>query len=306
VNDVNKNSKIYVSGHRGLVGSALMRKLQADGYINAVTRTHAELDLTRQADVDYFFAQEKPEYVFHLAANVGGLQKMLDIPADMLYENATIGINILNAAHKYRVAKLIGVSSCWVYSTEMPMPLKPEYIGACKLPRSNEPYGLAKILQTKLCEYYHEQFGDKFISVLPCSVYGSPNMGDRQFVPATIKKFAEAADSVTVWGDGTPTREFIHVDDLADALVFVMEKYDSATPLNIGTGQEISIAQVVELVRQISGFQGEVVYDTSKPKGVQRLFMDCAPLFELGWKPKIALAEGLRMEYERYKNKLNS
>ena len=297
---MNQNAKIYVAGHGGLVGTLLMQKLQACGYKNLIFRTHHELDLTDQEAVNYFFAEEKPQYVFLVAAKTGGVQVRLDEPVEMLSDNALITLNVIQAAHRYGAEKLLYISSGLVYPSEAEQPLKVNSIGQGNLGEANEPYALPKILGIRLCQYIKKQYHKNFISCIPCNTYGAVKPGDTQFIPATIMKFAKNPNEVVVWGDGTPTREFLHGEDLADALVFLMENYDGDDPINIGTNEERSISEVVEMLRRISGYRGKIQYDTEKPNGAKRLFMDSTPLMKLGWHPRIPLEEGLRMEYERY------
>lgn len=296
-----KNSKIYVAGHNGLVGTQLMQKLRNLEYTNIIVREQSELDLTCQVDVERFFEQERPEYVFLLAAKTGGVQVRLNMPFEMMYDNAVITLNVLQAAFKYDVNKLLYIASGLVYPMDARKPLKIESIGQGALGEADEPYALPKIMGIRLCQYLRNQYHRNFISCIPCNIYGEVRDSDTQFIPATIKKFANASDKVVIWGDGTPTREFLHGDDLASALVFLMERYNGDDPINIGTNEERSIAEVAEMLKNISGFEGEIKYDITKPNGAERLFMDSTPLIELGWQPEISLEDGLRMEYEKYK-----
>lgn len=300
-----KNSKIYVAGHSGLVGTLLMRKLAEYGYTQILIRTHSELDLTCQETVDRFFQEEKPEYVFLVAAKTGGVQARLDSPVEMLSDNALITLNVLQSALKYNVKKLLYVASGLVYPDCAEQPLKVNSIGLGDLGAANEAYALAKIMGIRLCQYIRRQYYGNFISCIPCNTYGAVRDGNSQFIPATIMKFAHNPEEVVIWGDGSPTREFLHGDDLADALIFLMERYDSDDPINVGTNEERSIAEVVEMVRKISGYGGKVRYDTGKSNGAQQLFMDSSALRNLGWRPRLTLEDGLRMEFERYKNSLN-
>ena len=294
------SEKIYVAGHNGLVGTQLMRKLAERGYENVVTRSHRELDLTRPDEVDAFFEEEQPDYVFLAAAKVCGVQKRLDAPVEMLTENAAITLNVIQAALRFGTKKLLYIASGLVYPDSAPQPLTPSSIGVHDMGLANEPYALAKVMGIRLCQYIRKQYGRPFISCVPCNTYGEVKEGDSQFIPATIKKFAHAGDEVVIWGDGTPTREFIHGDDLADALVFLMERYDGDEPINVGTNEERTIAEVADMLRRISGFSGTIRFDTDKPNGAQRLFMDSSAMHNLGWTPGISLEDGLRMEYERY------
>lgn len=296
-----KNSKIYVAGHNGLVGTQLMQKLRNLEYTNIIVREQSELDLTCQVDVERFFEQERPEYVFLLAAKTGGVQVRLNMPFEMMYDNAVITLNVLQAAFKYDVNKLLYIASGLVYPMDARKPLKIESIGQGALGEADEPYALPKIMGIRLCQYLRKQYHRNFISCIPCNIYGEVRDSDTQFIPATIKKFANASDKVVIWGDGTPTREFLHGDDLASALVFLMERYNGDDPINIGTNEDRSIAEVAEMLKNISGFEGEIKYDITKPNGAERLFMDSTPLIELGWQPEISLEDGLRMEYKKYK-----
>lgn len=296
-----KNSKIYVSGHGGMLGSAMLKHLQSQGYTNIITRTHSELDLTQQADVEAFFEQERPEYIFHIAAKTGGVQVRLDAPADMLLDNIMITMNVIHSALKYNAKKLLYVASGLVYPADVQQPLKTESMELRGLGEANEAYALAKITGIKLCQYINKQYHRNFISCIPCNTYGTVKETDSQFIPATIKKFAEASDEIVIWGDGSPTREFMHSEDLADALIFLMQQYDSGDPINIGTGREYSISEVVNIFCQISGYCGRIKYDTAKPSGAARLLMDSSILKSMGWTPHISLEEGLRAEFEKYK-----
>ena len=301
-----KDAKIYVSGHSGMLGGAVMRLLESNGYSNVITRTHQELDLSRQVDVETFFEQEQPEYVFHIAAKTGGVQARLDHPADMLLENVAITLNVLRAAYKCEVKKLLYVASGLVYPSDAPQPLRPESIGLQALDVANEPYALAKILGIRLCQYMKIQYHCNFISCIPCNTYGPTLEKDSQFIPSIIKKFAKETEKVVIWGDGTPTREFLHVSDLADALVFLMEHYECAEPVNIGSNEERTIADIVELLQKISEYKGPVYYDKTKPNGTQRLFMDSSLIKEMGWQPQISLADGLSKEFKQYRDILKS
>ena len=299
---MNCDAKIYVAGHSGLVGAQLLQKLAECGYTRVIVRTHRELDLTRQEDVEAFFAKERPEYVFLAAARTGGVPIRLDTPVEMFLDNALITLNVLRAALQYDVKKLLYIASGLVYPGSAPQPLRIESIGIQGLGAANEPYALAKIAGIRLCQYIRKQYRRSFISCIPCNTYGAVKQEDSQFIPATIRKFAENPEEIVVWGDGTATREFLHGDDLADALVFLMERYDADDPVNVGTDEERSVAEVVEMLRRISGYAGKIRYDAEKPNGVQRLFMDSSALRALGWRPKRSLEDGLRMEFERYRD----
>jgi GDP-L-fucose synthase len=302
-----RDAKIYVAGHSGLVGSALMRRLAEGGFTNIVARTHSELDLTRQAEVEAFFAVEKPEYVFLAAAKAGGVYANSTYPADFIYENLTIELNVIRAAAENGVKKLLFIGSTSVYPKNAPQPINEESLLTGELEPSNAAYGLAKIIGIKLCEYCSRQYGAAFISVTPTNLYGYGDKYDLQnahVLPALIRKFSEAvdgnADKVEIWGSGDARREFLHADDLADVCVFLMERYDGIQPLNVGTGIDLTIRELAELLRSVSGFSGELFFDSSKPEGIMRRLTDCSKLFSMGWKPKISLKNGLKATYEDY------
>lgn len=305
---MDKNSRIYIAGHTGLVGSALMAKLSAKGFVNIVTRTHSELELDNQAKTESFFAEEHPEYVFHAAAKMGGLQTQKERPADFLYSNVMIASNVIHAAYKYGVKKLLYIGISWAYPNAVPQPICEESLMSAKLEKTNEAYGIAKITGIKLCEYYNRQYGTNFISCMPGNLYG---IGDKfdpahsHVIPALIRKFREADPdgTVVIWGDGTLRREFLYIDDMADVCLFLMEHYNGLETINVGTGEEVSIKQLAEKIAEISGFKGNMIYDISKPNGAPRKLLDCTKLLSLGWKPTVSLDEGLRLVYESYKNK---
>lgn len=296
-----KNSKIYVAGHRGMVGSAIVRKLQAEGYTNLVLRTSTELDLRNQSQVENFFASEKPEYVFLAAAKVGGIMANNTYRADFLYENLMIEINVIHQSYVHKVKKLLFLGSSCIYPKLAPQPLKEEYLLSGYLEETNEPYAIAKIAGIKLCESYRRQYGCDFISAMPTNLYG-PNdnydLNNSHVIPALIKKFlsgsAKGDASVEVWGSGKPLREFMHVDDLADASLFLMKNYSDLEFVNVGTGVDQSIAQLASLIRELTGFTGEIVFNSSKPDGTPRKLMDVSKLSSLGWKSSISLENGLR------------
>ena len=299
-----KESKIYVAGHRGLVGSALKRKLESKGYTNLIFRTHKELDLTNQQAVNEFFEQEKPEYVFLAAAKVGGILANSTYPAQFIYENLMIESNIIHASYKYGVKKLLFLGSSCIYPKFAPQPLKEEYLLTGPLEETNEAYAIAKIAGIRLCKHYNQQYGTNFISVMPTNLYGPNDNFDLEtshVMPALIRKFHEAKvnnePEVVVWGTGKPLREFMHVDDMADACVYLMENYDFSERgeiVNIGVGEDISISELVEIIKEIVGFEGEIKYDTSKPDGTPRKLMDVTKLNGLGWKAKISLKDGIK------------
>jgi GDP-L-fucose synthase len=372
-----QNAKIYIAGHRGLVGSALLRKLQSEGYTNIITRTHAELDLTRQADVESFFREERPEYVFLAAAKVGGILANNTYPADFIYINLSIQTNVIHAAWKYGVKRLLFLGSSCIYPKFAPQPMKEEYLLTGELEPTNEPYAVAKIAGIKMCQAYNRQYGTNFISVMPTNLYGPNDNFDllnSHVLPALIRKFHLAKllangdfehirqdfmtygnreiiingrkisinentpeedilrvlahfgitssspnqtnqtnqtneineiNQITLWGTGSPRREFLHVDDLADACVFLMThpRINASThPLiNIGTGKDITIKELAETVKEIVGFEGEINWDSSKPDGTPRKLLDVSRLFLLGWQPKISFKEGIKGVYDWYR-----
>jgi GDP-L-fucose synthase len=300
-----KSAKIFVAGHRGMVGSAIVRKLQAEGYNNLVLRTSSELDLRNQAVVENFFASEKPEYVFLAAAKVGGIMANNTYRADFLYENLMIESNVIHQSYVHKVKKLLFLGSSCIYPKLAPQPLKEEYLLSGYLEETNEPYAIAKIAGIKLCESYRRQYGCDFISAMPTNLYG-PNdnydLNNSHVIPALIRKFHEAkksnSPSVVVWGSGKPLREFMHVDDLADACLFLMENYSEAEFVNIGTGEEMSINALARLIQKIVGYNGEITFDATKPDGTPRKLMDVSKLFKLGFSHKIDLAAGLGKVYK--------
>ena len=298
------NSKIYVAGHRGLVGSAIVRNLEAKGYTNIVYRTHKELDLTNQADVQAFFKEEQPEYVILAAAKVGGIHANNTYPADFIYDNLMIQNNVIKAAHDYIVKKLLFLGSTCIYPKMAPQPIREEYLLTGALEETNEAYAVAKIAGLEMCKFFKRQYGDNFISCMPTNLYGPNDNFDLQsshVLPALIRKFHEAKvngrDTVEVWGTGTPLREFIYVDDMADACVFLMENYDGEQHVNIGTGEEVSIRQLAETVKEVVGFEGELVFNTDMPDGTPRKLTTVDKLHGLGWKHKTSLNEGIKLAY---------
>ena len=305
---LNKTKKIYVAGHRGLVGSAIVRKLEAEGFENILTRTHSELDLTRQADVEKFFEEEKPAYVILAAAKVGGIYANDTYPADFIMKNLQIECNVIDAAYKNNVEKLLFLGSSCIYPRECPQPIKEEYLLSGYLEKTNEAYALAKIAGLKMCSFYNQQYGTDYISVMPCNLYGindnfSPE--NSHVLPALMRKFHEAKiknePTVTVWGSGKPLREFLNVDDLADACLYLMENYTGNEFFNVGYGEEISILQLAEMMKKVTGFEGNIVMDSSKPDGTPRKLTDISKIKAMGWEPKISLEEGLKQTYEWYK-----
>jgi GDP-L-fucose synthase len=308
---VEKNAKIYVAGHRGMVGSAIFRKLKAEGYTNLVIRNSQELDLRNQQAVADFFAAEKPDYVFLAAAKVGGIVANNTYRADFLYENLAIQNNVIHQAYLHGVQKLLFLGSSCIYPKLAPQPLKEEYLLTGLLEPTNEPYAIAKIAGIKLCDAYRDQYGCNFISVMPTNLYGyndNYHPENSHVLPALIRKFHEAktsgAASVIVWGTGSPLREFLFADDLADACYFLMQEYNEAGLVNIGTGHDLSIKDLALLIKEVVGFTGDLVFDTSKPDGTPRKLLDVSKLHTLGWKHRIALQEGLALAYQDFLKKL--
>ncbi|TDE08401.1 GDP-L-fucose synthase [Dyadobacter psychrotolerans] len=300
-------SKIYIAGHRGMVGSAIERALLTSGFDNIVTRTSSELDLRNQQAVADFFEAQKPEYVFLAAAKVGGIVANNTYRADFIYENLMIEANIIHQAHVHKVAKLMFLGSSCIYPKMAPQPLKEDYLLTGLLEETNEPYAIAKIAGIKLCEAYHDQYGSNFISVMPTNLYGygdNYNLHNSHVLPALIRKFHEAKEenkpTVEAWGTGSPKREFLFADDLAAACIFLMKNYNGRELVNIGTGQDLSIKELTELVAKTTGFEGEIKWDTSKPDGTPRKLMDVSKLHEQGWKHKIELPEGVALAYQDF------
>ena len=304
-----KNAKIYVAGHRGMVGSAIVRALERAGYINILTKTHSELDLCSQADVNAFFEREKPEYVFLAAAKVGGILANSTAPADFMYENMTMEMNVIHAAWKNRCRKVLFLGSSCIYPRMAPQPMPESCLLTSELEKTNEAYALAKISGLKYCEYLNRQYGTDYISVMPTNLYG-PNDNyhpDHSHVlPALIRRFHEAKESgapaVTCWGSGAPLREFLYVDDLADACLFLMERYSGNETVNIGTGKELTIKELAELTARVVGYRGDIRWDTSKPDGTPRKLLDVSKLEGLGWRYQTELEDGIRMAYEDFLN----
>jgi GDP-L-fucose synthase len=302
-----KNSKIFVAGHRGMVGSAIVRKLKAEGFQHILTRTSSELDLRSQPAVNEFFETEKPDYVFLAAAKVGGIHANNVYRAQFLYENLMIEANIIHAAHTNDVTKLLFLGSSCIYPKLAPQPIKEEHLLTGLLEETNEPYAIAKIAGIKLCEAYWDQYGCNFISAMPTNLYGQGDnyhLENSHVVPALIRKFDTAVrdrlPEVEVWGTGKPLREFMYVDDLADACFFLMENYNEKAFVNIGTGDEVTIRELAEVVAEVTGFQGNIVFNSDKPDGTPRKLMDSTKLHNLGWKHKTSLKEGLRKAYEHF------
>ncbi|MDI6716131.1 MAG: GDP-L-fucose synthase [Actinomycetota bacterium] len=301
------NSKIYVAGHRGLVGSAIVRKLEAEGYTNLILRTSSELDLTDGPAVKAFFEAEKPEYVFLAAAKVGGIWANSHYPADFIYNNLAIQVNVIHNAYLYGVKKLLFLGSSCIYPKYAPQPMKEEYLLTGSLEPTNEPYAVAKIAGIKMCQAYNRQYGTNFISVMPTNLYG-PNdnfdLENSHVLPALIRKFHEAKvkglPSVSVWGTGSPRREFLYVDDLADACLFLMKHYDDSELINIGVGEDLTIKELALLIKEIVGFEGKIEFDASKPDGMARKLLDVSKINSLGWKAKVDLRQGIEATYRWY------
>ncbi len=301
---MNQDSKIYIAGHNGMVGSAIKRKLEKSGFFNLVLRRSSDLDLRNQAEVTEFFRKEKPEYVFLAAAKVGGILANNTYRAEFLYDNLMMEANVIHAAHLFNAKKLMFLGSSCIYPKMAPQPLKEEYLLTGELEPTNEPYAIAKIAGIKLCDAYRSQYGCNFISVMPTNLYGPNDNYDLQnshVLPAMIRKFHEAKKTgvaeVVIWGTGSPLREFLHVDDLADACFHLMQTYNEPGLVNIGMGHDISIKDLALLVKTIVGYEGEIVHDLSKPDGTPRKLMDVSKLHAAGWKAKIGLEEGIRAVY---------
>lgn len=306
---MNKNSKVYIAGHRGMVGSAIVRNLESQAFHNVLTRTSKELDLRDSAAVAEFFEEEKPDYVFLAAAKVGGIVANNTYRADFLYENLMIQNNVIHQAYLNKVSKLMFLGSSCIYPKLAPQPLKEEYLLTGELEPTNEPYAIAKIAGIKMCDAYRDQYGCNFVSVMPTNLYG-PNdnydLNNSHVLPAMLRKFIVAKKNgdltVTIWGTGTPKREFLHADDLAEACVYLMENYNEPGLVNIGVGDDVSILDLAKLVKDVVGFDGHIVTDTTKPDGTPRKLMDVSKLNNMGWKAKISLEEGIQKVYEQIKN----
>jgi len=320
---MNKNAKIYVAGHRGLVGSALMRQLQAQGYTNVLTRTHAELDLTNQQLVADFFASEKPEYVILAAAKVGGIHANNIYPAEFIQENLAIQSNVIHQSYVVGVKRLLFLGSSCIYPRDCPQPIKEEYLLSGPLEPTNRPYALAKIAGIEMCWSYNRQYGTQYLAAMPTNLYGpgdNYHPENSHVIPAMIRKFHEAKvnnqDKVTIWGTGTPKREFLYSDDMAEACVFVMnlddaqfqpllaaDRNDGLPPLlNLGSGSDLTIAELANLIKEVVGFTGDIVLDSTKPDGTMRKLMDSGRLNQLGWNVKMQLKDGLTSAYQDFKN----
>jgi GDP-L-fucose synthase len=307
---MNKDAKIFIAGHRGMVGSAIHRNLTSLGYLNIITRTSGELDLRLQERVNEFFEAERPEYVFLAAAKVGGILANNTYRADFIYENIMIQSNVIHSSYATGVKKLMFLGSSCIYPKLAPQPLKEDYLLTGLLETTNEPYAIAKIAGIKMCDAYRSQYGCDFISVMPTNLYGPNDNYDLQnahVLPSLVRKFHEAklnnSPEVVIWGTGSPKREFLHADDLASACVFLMNTYSDEGLVNIGTGEDISINDLALMIKDVVGYEGAIVYDTSKPDGTPRKLMDVSKLSELGWKYTISLKKGLEMVYQEYQSR---
>ena len=302
---MDKTAKIYVAGHRGMVGSAIVRKLEAEGFINILYRTSKELNLTNQQEVEKFFQAEKPEYVFLAAAKVGGIHANNIYRGEFLYENLMIESNVIHHSHLNGAKKLLFLGSSCIYPKYADQPIKEESLLTGTLEETNEPYAIAKITGIKLCEAYRDQYGADFISAMPTNLYG-PNdnydLNNSHILPALIRKFHQAKvkckPTVQVWGTGSPLREFLHVDDLAEACLFLINNYSEGKPINVGFGKDLSIKQLADLVKEVVGFKGDIIFDITKPDGTPKKLMSTARLNSLGWRPKIGLKEGILDTYQ--------
>lgn len=309
--DMEKNAKIYVSGHMGMAGSAIVRELERQGYENMITRTHQQMELTSQTEVEKFFEQERPDYVFHAAGRVGGIMANAKAPADFMYENMLMGMHILHAAWKNGCRKLEFLGSSCIYPRMAPQPMKESCLLTSELEKTNEAYALAKISVLKYCAYLNQQYGTDFISVMPTNLYGPNDNYDpirSHVLPALIRRFHEAKVQelayVVCWGDGSARREFLYVDDLAQLCVFLMDHYSGDETVNAGTGRELSIKELTELVAGIVGYEGEIRWDKSRPNGTPRKLLDVSKAASLGWKAKTGLEEGIRLAYEDFLRRL--
>ncbi len=306
---VEKDSKIYVAGHKGLVGSAIVRNLKEKGYKHIIGKTRQELDLTKQAEVEQFFKDEKVDYVFLAAAKVGGIGSNNAYPADYIMDNLLMECNVIRSAFHNKVKKLMFLGSSCIYPKFCPQPIKEEYLLTGTLESTNEAYALAKIAGLKMCQFFNTQYGTNFVSVMPTNLYGPHDRFDpnhSHVIPAMITKMDAAKKLnkpvVELWGTGTPLREFLYVEDMAEACVYLMENYEGNEHINIGTGTDISIKDLAELIKKVIGYEGKIVFDPTKPDGTPRKLLDVSKLTNAGWKPKVDLEEGLRLTYEFYKN----
>ena len=310
---MNKSDKIYVAGHRGLVGSAIVRSLKEKGYENIIGRTHSELDLTNQAAVREFFDKERPDIVVLAAAKVGGINANNTAPADFAYENMQIQCNVIKCAHDYRVKKLLFLGSTCIYPRLAPQPIPEDALLTGPLEQTNEAYAIAKISGMQMCKYFKRQYGDNFISCMPTNLYGpydNYDLSGSHVMPAMIRKFHDAeinnSPSVELWGTGAPLREFLYVDDMADACVFLLENYEGEQHVNIGTGKEVTIKELAEAVQRTVGYEGEIIWNKDMPDGMPRKLTDVSKLHKLGWTHKVELDEGIRLAYEWFKENVES
>jgi GDP-L-fucose synthase len=309
---MNPESKIYVAGHRGMAGSAIVRKLKAEGYQNIVTRSSSALDLRNQQAVLDFFKEEKPDYVFLAAAKVGGILANNIYRAEFLYDNLLIEANIIHAAYLNKVSKLLFLGSSCIYPKLAPQPIKEEYLLTGLLEQTNEPYAIAKIAGIKLCEAYRDQYGCNFISAMPTNLYGQGDnyhLQNSHVVPALIRKFDTAVKEnlgeVEIWGTGTPLREFMYVDDLASACFFLMQNYNEKGFVNVGTGEEVTIKELAETIAEVTGFSGKIIFNPNRPDGTPRKLMDSSRINQAGWRHRISLQEGLRKAYQFYQKEMD-
>lgn len=309
---MNKTDKIYVAGHRGLVGSAIVRNLKSKGYNNIVGRTHKELELTDQQAVRAFFEEERPDVVVLAAAKVGGINANNTTPAEFIYDNMQVQCNVIHCCHQYGVKKLLFLGSTCIYPKMAPQPIPEDALLTGPLETTNEAYAVAKIAGMEMCKFYKRQYGDDFISCMPTNLYGphdNYDLSGSHVLPAMIRKFHEAklnhAPSVELWGTGTPLREFLYVDDMADACVFLLENYNGEQHVNIGTGKEITIKELAEMVKKTVGFEGEIIWNDSMPDGTPRKLTDVTKLHSLGWRHKVELEEGIRMAYDWFKENVD-
>ncbi|MHB8405686.1 MAG: GDP-L-fucose synthase family protein [Gammaproteobacteria bacterium] len=305
---MNKTARIYLAGHTGLVGSAIHRRLQAGGFTNLLMRSHAELELRDQGAVNRFFEATKPDYVILAAARVGGILANSTRPAEFIYDNLMIDTHVIHAAYRNGVRKLLNLGSSCIYPRLAPQPIKEEYLLSGALEPTNRAYAIAKITAIELCDHYRSQYGCDFISAMPTNLYGPGDNFDlstSHVLPALIRKFHEArlagSDTVTIWGSGTPRREFLHVDDMADAALFLLEHYSAPGPINVGSGVDMTIRELAELIARVVGFQGRLQFDASKPDGTPRKLLDVSQLRRLGWSSRISLEEGIRRDYDWYR-----
>ena len=308
-----KDAKIYVAGHKGMVGSAICRALQRNGYTNIITRSHKELDLCRQVAVEEFFSREKPDYVFLAAAKVGGINANNTTPAEFAYENMQIQCNVIECCHRYKVKKLLFLGSTCIYPKMAPQPIPEDALLTGPLETTNEAYAIAKIAGLEMCKFYKRQYGDDFISCMPTNLYGPHDNYDLQgshVMPAMIRKFHEAKEnkspSVELWGTGTPLREFLYVDDMADACVFLLENYSGEQHVNIGTGKEVTIKELAETVKEVVGYEGEIVWNKDMPDGTPRKLTNVDKLHGLGWTHKVELREGVQLAYDWFRENVQN